>query len=262
MRSCKVLHIAVDESGNRVTVENTRVGEKYYCPVCRAPVVIKALNSSSVKTHFSHKRGSKCLDDWKYDMSEWHYNWQERFPVDCREKIVQMGNDYHRADAILYNTVFEFQHSPMSFEEFTKRNQFYLNCGYEMVWVFDANKKVKNPEVMIEPPSCINDMVERRFEWKRIQDIFKEFHYPKSAKIAIYLEVDMQNYEEKVLIPLKDVDPLSPSAHYCEPLLSPKSLLKEYNLISDEKILSISEIMKNTQELRNNMHKVQMRNRF
>ncbi|MBQ8550998.1 MAG: hypothetical protein IJ426_06640 [Clostridia bacterium] len=244
------MFIAIDEKGNRITVEEIQAGEKYFCPVCHAPVIIKAQNSYGVKTHFSHQRGTQCLDDWKYDMSEWHYKWQECFPVEQREITVQTEDACHRADAILCNTVFEFQHSPLSFEEFTNRNQFYLKCGYDIVWIFDATKKVKNPEIMLEPPCCNNDLTERHLKWKRKQDIFKKFNYPPNAKIAIYLEVEMQNREEKILIPLKNIDPLFPTAHFCVPVISPKNLLKEYRLINNEKILSISEIIENTRAVR------------
>ena len=42
------------------------------------------------------------------------------------------------------NTVIEFQHSPIAAEEIAERNRFYTECGHKVVWVFDAEGKIKN----------------------------------------------------------------------------------------------------------------------
>lgn len=246
------MFVAIGKDKKRVSIEDAIEGEEYFCPVCNNKLSIKAQNSTSVKMHFAHKQGTDCLDNWKYDMSEWHYNWQECFPIECREQIIEKNGEIHRADAIFKNTIFEFQHSPISYEDFTTRNKFYINCGYKVVWIFDANKKIKSIEPIIDNNFyCYNDCVERQFDWKRVQDVFKNFCAYPPKTVAIYLEVSNEN--TKLLVPLKKVDPLLPTAYYLNPPLSPKSILKEYQLISDEDVLSISQTMESTRKIQENI---------
>ena len=61
------------------------------------------------------------MDDWKYDMSEWHRGWQSRFPENVREIVVEHRGECHRADILMGGYVIEFQHSPISAGEFERR---------------------------------------------------------------------------------------------------------------------------------------------
>lgn len=70
-------------------------------------------------------------------MTEWHRHWQEQFPLETREVVVKVNGEQHRADVLINNTVYEFQHSPMTAEEFYERTQFYTAAGYRIVWLFD-----------------------------------------------------------------------------------------------------------------------------
>lgn len=74
-------------------------------------------------------------------MSDWHYDWQNQFPVDNQEVVFKLDNKIHRADVFINDTVLEFQHSPISEDEFNDRNSFYNNLGYKVVWIFDAVEK-------------------------------------------------------------------------------------------------------------------------
>ena len=58
-------------------------------------------------------------------MSDWHYDWQNQFPVDNQEIVFTKDNKIHRADVFINNTVIEFQHSPITEAEFNDRNNFY-----------------------------------------------------------------------------------------------------------------------------------------
>lgn len=62
--------------------------------------------------------------------TEWHKEWKTLFPSDCREVI--LGD--HRADVKIADWVLEFQHSWLSQEQITEREQFYR----KMIWVIDA----------------------------------------------------------------------------------------------------------------------------
>lgn len=149
------MFIALDVNGNRISIENATKDSQYFCPICGEPLTIRATNSLAVKTHFAHKRGTICYDDWTHDMSEWHLSWQQRFPEQYREVVIEKNGIKHRADICIGNTVIEFQHSPITREEIAKRNLFYISCGYQVVWVFDATDKIINRiEDSIDPMKC------------------------------------------------------------------------------------------------------------
>ena len=82
------------KDGTPVWIENAIIGEEYFCPICGEPLIIKAVKSDAIRTHFAHKKG-KCLDGWHYDMSEWHRAWQEKFPEQCREVVVEKNGIKH-----------------------------------------------------------------------------------------------------------------------------------------------------------------------
>lgn len=105
----------------------------YFCPVCGGAVIPRqgAMNA----WHFAHQ--VSCVDTWNYDMSEWHRSWQERFPSDVREVVVEHNGECHRADILVGKYVIEFQHSQISASEFEERNSFYTSAGYKVIWVFD-----------------------------------------------------------------------------------------------------------------------------
>ncbi|MBQ4272258.1 MAG: hypothetical protein IJB95_01195, partial [Clostridia bacterium] len=138
------MFIAYDESKKRVDINDADKSKQYYCPICGEKLIIKAKDSLAVKRHFAHKKGAECLDTWQHDMSEWHYNWQCQFPEEYREVVVEKDEKKHRADVLINGYVIEFQHSPISRVEIKERNEFYTNCGYKVIWVFDANDKIKN----------------------------------------------------------------------------------------------------------------------
>ena len=105
----------------------------YTCPICNGSVRLRP--GSSNAPHFAHI--TACIDDYTYDMSDWHREWQELFPKGNREVVIACNGEVHRADVLCYGTVIEFQHSPISELEFRRRNRFYTNAGYKLIWIFD-----------------------------------------------------------------------------------------------------------------------------
>lgn len=132
---------AIDEQGNFVNASDADRNGLYYCPTCHQPLKVKAKSSKCIRTHFAHKPEHPCTDSWEYDMSEWHYSWQEKFPEECREVVLEKDGIKHRADILINNTVIEFQHSPISSEDFQERNRFYLGCEKKLIWIFDISDK-------------------------------------------------------------------------------------------------------------------------
>lgn len=143
------MFVANDKNGKRVDADEGIKGEKYYCPVCKNEVRFK---KGEIKSpHFAHITKMEC-DDW-YEMSEWHRKFQELFPEKYREVVITDGNEKHRADIKIGNVVIEFQHSPMSAEEFIKRTEFYGE-NHRLIWVFDLRGK------------DIERLGDNKYEWK------------------------------------------------------------------------------------------------
>lgn len=142
---------AKTKSGERIASYSADKGEKYFCPACDGTVILKEGKINI--DHFAHESLKDC-DIFTSDMSEWHLNWQEKFPNENREVIIKhtfkssdsfikeygldINREYiHRADVCIDNYVVEFQHSTIFKEEFMKKNYFYAQAGYKVVWIFD-----------------------------------------------------------------------------------------------------------------------------
>ena len=142
-------------------------------------------------------------------MSEWHRAWQNCFPAECREVVVQSGGVKHVADVLINKTVIEFQHSPITAEEIAERNRFYIECGYKVVWVFDADGKIKNKNKSvdtIDPILC----AEMDLCWKRPR---REFSIKMPENVTIYLQyrtsISNRQYSDQetdILLLMKSVD--------------------------------------------------------
>lgn len=134
------MEYALTADHHRVHAFDAEKGQEYYCPVCGNQVIPRQGEVNS--WHFAHV--TSCMDDWKYDMSEWHRGWQSRFPENVREIVVEHRGECHRADILMGGYVIEFQHSPISAGEFELRNKFYTRAGYKVIWVFDETYLISN----------------------------------------------------------------------------------------------------------------------
>lgn len=140
------MQFAVDENGKRTHIGDALAGRQYFCPCCGGKTVQRRGQKNIA--HFAHARGSECSDNWHYEeMSEWHREWQEKYPVECREVVLEKDGIKHRADVCINGTVIEFQHSPISAKEFNERNAFYTSTGNKLIWLFDETfGRKKDPE--------------------------------------------------------------------------------------------------------------------
>ncbi len=237
------MFIALNETDERIEIDNADPQKQYFCPICREPVIIRAKDSLAVRTHFAHKRRTQCLDDWSHDMSDWHYDWQQCFPKECREVVIENNGEKHRADVFIDDTVIEFQYSHITGEEFAKRNRFYISCGYKVVWVFDATDKIKNEYGdSIDPMRCWNNTL----FWKSPRS---EFAVTIPRNVTIYLQykspVSNEQYKNQLfdlMIRIKKITPEEFSFYQTYPrYILPVNFLKEYG--ADLPCLSISEIL-------------------
>lgn len=241
------MFIALNANGERISIENASTDTQYYCPICKEPLIIRASESLAVKTHFAHKRGTICYDDWSHDMSEWHLSWQRQFPEQYREVVIDKNGIKHRADVCINNTVIEFQHSPITGEEIAKRNAFYLSCGYQVVWVFDATDKIKNCiEDTIDPMKCREDDL----CWKRAK---QQFAINIPPQVTIYLQYKTTvsdnmypNQEFDIMLLLTKISPKDFTFYKTLPFyILPSNFLKQYGIPLDN-VLSVTDIINQT----------------
>lgn len=131
------MFFAIDEAGKRIPAEQAEPTKEYACPICGSKVRLRAGEINA--RHFAHI-ANLCTDSWHYDMSEWHMGMQAYFREENREVVLSRNGEKHRADVCKDNVIVEFQHSPISAEEFCARNEFYTSLGYRVAWVFDVSE--------------------------------------------------------------------------------------------------------------------------
>ncbi|MBQ3559204.1 MAG: UvrD-helicase domain-containing protein [Agathobacter sp.] len=163
---------ALDYNDNKVHIDDTHSNQEYYCPGCGATLVVR--RGEVRRHHFAHHANRICADSWErdgiYDISEWHENWQNCFPRDNQEVGLVLGETKHRADVLIDRTVVEFQHSVISPQAFDDRNNFYLNLGYKVIWLFDMSEQYDGGELFYEK---IENML--KFVWKKPKKTFNAF---------------------------------------------------------------------------------------
>lgn len=178
------MYVALDKEGLRVYIEEAEKNEDYFCPVCRGKLRVR--KGDIREYHFAHLSGV-CEDNWNYDMSEWHMEWQERFPKECREVVVINNGLKHRADVLAGNTVIEFQHSTMSCGEFQERNSFYNKAGYKVVWIFDMQDLYDNENIFNNPRK--DD--DHSWIWNWAHSTFSGFHPEnKSSDVLLFFQLE------------------------------------------------------------------------
>lgn len=176
------MFIGNDRHGNRrVDINDAIQKDEYFCPLCNARLVQKCGNKRV--HHFAHCNGSEC-DEWSSDMSEWHRSWQNLFPEECREVVVELNGNKHRADILINNTVVEFQHSRMTNEEFLARNSFYTQAGYRLIWLFDFREEVRKGKILYHHDTSAY----KEYVWKWASHTF-DFFTPEDSNIVIFIQL-------------------------------------------------------------------------
>lgn len=242
------MFIALDkETKKRVTIEQAILKNgNYICPICGSELIIR--NGPVNTPCFAHKTLTDC-DTFSNDMSEWHYNWQCKFPEKCREVVIKHNGETHRADICInfdeesaneivlnyrknmeaYNAkyikenankqcinrrkikgyVIEFQHSPISKDEFNKRNKFYTDAGYNLIWLFDFEEDYANDK--LQEVYIGGDL--NHIKWKNPKKTFVDYnvsnakysenplsngYYAKAVKVGVVFSLNQ--VDEKYFI--------------------------------------------------------------
>ena len=188
---------AIDSEKNKVFIDDVSPNDKFFCPVCQQKLIQKRKGVMR-RPHFAHL-GHKdptfipCPDKWGYDISDWHSQWQEQFPVENIEVVVEVNGVKHRADVLINDTVVEFQHSGISYDEFKERNEFYLAAGYDVIWVFDLQKEYADDRIHKE-------IYENKgYIWSNVKRPFKQINL-EDSKVRMFLQfIAPENNETEVL---------------------------------------------------------------
>lgn len=200
------MDFALDQIGKRVHAVKADKNLEYKCPVCGGKVIPRLGEVN--REHYAHV--SSCEDPWSYDMSDWHREWQNQFPSGNREIVIEHDGEKHRADVLAYGYVLEFQHSPISCEEFNRRNEFYIKAGKKVIWIFDLIDEMNAPRQQGRTPKlwCYEEWSRKgdnggKWEWKYPKKCFKDFVPHEQEDIILFFQIiatDFKNEEDECYI--------------------------------------------------------------
>lgn len=117
------------------------------CPVCGAELV--ARKGKFREDHWWHVNGKKC-DPWYQPKGPWHLYWQNMFPKECQEVVVEGDVDGTRVRHIADvktpgGIVLEVQYSAISPETIAIREDFYGN----MLWLANMRRIESDMSVLV-----------------------------------------------------------------------------------------------------------------
>ena len=136
---------AINRDGETIYAEDCAPGVVCFCKACGEELRLR--KGKINRPHFAHKSNSDCSYDDRDNKTEWHIRMQDYFTREMREYLFvdEQTGEKHIADVYIpeKETVIEFQHSPISEEEFLKRTMFHISNNRRIVWIFDET--AKNP---------------------------------------------------------------------------------------------------------------------
>jgi hypothetical protein len=111
-------------------------------------------------------------DPWSEPETEWHLNWKSKFSESDREVTLKdnVTGEFHRADVMSETAkgpiVVEFQHSSISAEEQSAREEFYGRYG-RLFWVLDLQPRAWNFAVSLNfgKPTHFRDKTFYKQNW-------------------------------------------------------------------------------------------------
>jgi len=196
---------ANDKNGNLIDIDDAihNPVETYLCPFCRGELVVK--NGNVRVSHFAHKSTGDC-DDYDNDMSEWHRNWQKKFPLKNREVVLRMDrNDpfaehykhlTRRTDVLCFGYAIEFQNSPITSEEFDERCNFYNRLGYKVIWIFNTIEAIQNEKIVCYDEWQNSKDNGGKFSWNYASKTFISYNSDDKDVILLFQTADIQDNEE------------------------------------------------------------------
>lgn len=189
--------VAIDKDFNRIHIEDAVAKQECYCPYCGERLFQR--KGKIRRHHFSHMPKSICKDTWagSYDMSDWHYDWQNSVPKDNQEVLLALGEIKHRADVLIGRTVTEFQRSDLSSKVFSDRNNFYFNLGYKVIWVFDFQEQFASGRLR-----CDEDR--KTFHWTKPRNTFNLYEI-LTGQVELFFQIGGE--KENCLVKIGNISP-------------------------------------------------------
>lgn len=123
--------------------------------------------------------------------------WQARFPLETQVIVKVKGGQKHRADVLLEDkkVVYEFQHSPLSPEEFDDGNTFYNSLVYKVIWIFDLSDQYEN--------GSIENYKSNLYKWTRPKKTFNHFVPKDNPNVELYFQIQLSADENEMIQYLK-----------------------------------------------------------
>ena len=143
------MFFANDINGIKTYIDDATIGQPFFCPVCNGKMIQKRGDINA--HHFAHISNKECDPWYTGKMSKWHRRMQDHFDRRTQEVVIRndLHTEYHIADIVLQSNavkyVVEFQHSAISRRDFIERSNFYLKCGYKVIWIFDFYERKNRP---------------------------------------------------------------------------------------------------------------------
>ena len=184
------MQFALNEKNERINIKDAISGEKYCCPCCKSLLIQK--KGTLMIWHYAHKSLDNCISYYD-NKGEWHRQMQDLFPEKNREIFECFGKYRHIYDVLTDNgTIIEFQHSPLSVDDFRKRTKDYVfrSIAYKTprpIWVFDYTER----EFSISPQKYENSPRRRKFYWKRATNLFgNHLDYKKDNHYELWFYIE------------------------------------------------------------------------
>ncbi|WP_010649994.1 competence protein CoiA [Oceanobacillus massiliensis] len=188
-------------------------GEKFYCPVCKQPVIMKA--GIKMIAHFAHQSISDCPsseggegiyhEQGKLILYEWLKKHAMNVQLETYLPLIKQ-----RPDILLSindkKIAIEFQCARIPNEEIRKRNQGYKSAGIIPIWIVGANQFNRYNQNSLKM-----DLFTRQFLHQFSQDspLAIYFFDPSTAHIAIVQDVFITNNTRAIgkikIMPLKQL---------------------------------------------------------
>lgn len=124
------------ETNTNVSIENYNP-EIHKTLYCKNAHPLMAKRGTTLKHHFAHHQNTACDSKNSKNKTEWHISWQNRF---CETEIPFPPK--HVADIVHGDLVIEIQHSNISTNDISSREETYGN----MIWIFDVKNSVTGSE--------------------------------------------------------------------------------------------------------------------
>ncbi len=134
------MRFAKNENGHKIEVEYS--GQRANCGCCNSIVVGK---KGRVRPKYWSHLSTKDCDSWYEPMTQWHIDWQNKFPKQCQEiEMVGSNGIKHRADIRLNNgKVIEVQNSQIKIDDIEQREKFYNSNG-QLYWILNGGNLLQS----------------------------------------------------------------------------------------------------------------------